>query len=201
MRTVFTKSILAAFLLLAASSVFADWVNKPIIKWNAQTDRPYFDDPTSACVDSVRYYQNGDLLYAAPRPEYPDVQYNCYVGVSGAAYWASVVLLMGSCDGGKTYNQAVTTCTCPINSKEIKGSCKCNSGYVDNPTGNRTCSRLVILEDTTGAGAGGNGGGYGGGSDGGYGPGWGGGAGPGEDGGGEPLGSCESPPVPPISAL
>ncbi len=158
---VLKKTIAAALLVVFASSAFAAWPNTPIIKWNPQAYGDYTDDPMSACVIAADYFGLGPggnycgpttciADYTLPRPGYETVQHMCYAhSGSNPPSWLSVILLMGSCDGGKTYNQAVTACSCPVNSTLVNGNCVCDVGYVDNPTGNRTCSRLVIQVDAS----------------------------------------------------
>ena len=150
------KGLAVALILMCAfihSEAVASFPSA-LIKWNPQDDKGvagWKDSPEDACkaaiVYGIRYnYLPSDSVYdhVEPRPGYEAVQQSCYAKwpPNWTPYYSSVVLLMGSCDGGNYYVQGQLTCPCPANSTASGASCKCNDGWTDDPVGGRSCKPL-----------------------------------------------------------
>jgi len=149
--------LLMGMCVLVQSEAIASFPPGPLIKWNPQDSTGvagYTDTPEAACVKAVAYYQPSAVYdHVDPRPGYETVQQRCWSRSpsGGAPGWLSVLLLMGSCDGGATYNQAVLTCAspvCPPNSTLSGGQCTCRANYTDAPNNGKYC---VSLEENNAA--------------------------------------------------
>ena len=149
----FMAGLVAAMCLLIPAEAIAEFPSA-LLKWNPQDDQGYAgykDSPVDACKASIVYgirynYLPSDSVYdhVEPRPGYETLQQSCYSKSSPnwTPYYWSIVVLMGSCDGGNYYVQGQLTCPCPANSTASGTSCKCNDGWTDNPVGGRSCKPL-----------------------------------------------------------
>lgn len=143
----FSKKGFTFFLIVTCvfiqSKAFASFPSSLVIKWNPQDSAGvagYTDTPEAACQKAIPYFVGqyslpGGSVYdhVEPRPGYESVQQSCWAKYppNWTLYWASVVLLMGSCNGGTTYTQGLLSCpaSCPANSTLTGTQCTCNSGY------------------------------------------------------------------------